>query len=474
MKEEKSADMLGPKEILECYYSFWISPHPDFSKLPCISIQSIVNLCQVSISHFREQSIYIELGCPLVIVGDIHGSLIDLCRVFRVFDVPPITNYLFLGDYVDRGQYSLPVITILLALFCQYPEKMTLLRGNHEFSHINKNYGFLAEIMDKYKDESLWELFQEVFSYMPLVAIVNEQIFCVHGGLSPKLTDLYQIQIIDIPLQTYMHSPLVSDLVWSDPSDNIAEFSRNIRGSGHIFGSDTVERFLKNNKLKLMIRAHQCVAQGVCGFADFCGITVFSCSNYGGIMKNRCGAIKIGEDEKVYLYSIGSDDSNKIKPQSIMQLQQTKLGLRKAAIHRMVPVKLPDKKKVKANKPLVKQIRATTPPNHPPTKQIQEIPAVVLLKSNPDFSPITVKEDMEIIKPRLIRKEKSKNSLIEPLPLKKSLSSKDSIMDKKIPLAKPKSRPQSPKRPPQKVIAAPRPTKTSDTTKRKTNSLRIN
>ena len=135
------------------------------------------------------QPVCIELDAPVKICGDIHGQLFDLLRLFEFGGFPPESNYLFLGDYVDRGKHSLETITLLLCYKIKYPENFFLLRGNHETGVVNKMYGFYDDCVRKY-NVRMYKIFSDVFNTMPLSAIVGNKILCMHGGISPELTDL--------------------------------------------------------------------------------------------------------------------------------------------------------------------------------------------------------------------------------------------------------------------------------------------
>lgn len=319
--------ILEPEEILEVYREIWERDNYDGVDLPVFNIKTLENLCTVSIENLEMQSAYIEVGYPINIVGDLHGNIYDLLRVFKLFGVPPDANYLFLGDYVDRGLNSIDVIVLLLALFCCYPIEVTLLRGNHEFPHINKSYGFYSECLSVYNSQDVYRMFNDVFAYLPLVCVVNEEIFCVHGGISPRLKSLVQIQEIDLPIRSYDKNPLISDLVWSDPTDKIDEYEKNYRGSGFIFGHQACERFLIENNLKLIVRAHQCVLRGIHSFGEEMCITVFTASNYGGVMRNRSGIMRYGNDKRFYFYSMPAGSMLKQTAKAILCLDGAKLGL---------------------------------------------------------------------------------------------------------------------------------------------------
>ncbi|TGZ67502.1 hypothetical protein CRM22_004746 [Opisthorchis felineus] len=204
---------------------------------------------------FLRQPILLELEAPLKICGDIHGQYYDLLRLFEYGSFPPEANYLFLGDYVDRGKQSLETICLLLAYKIKYPENFFLLRGNHECASINRIYGFYDECKRRYNIK-LWKTFTDCFNCLPIVAIVDEKIFCCHGGLSPDLQSMEQIRRImrptDVPEQG-----LLCDLLWSDPDKDITGWGENDRGVSFTFGGDIVTKFLHNHDLDLICRAHQ-------------------------------------------------------------------------------------------------------------------------------------------------------------------------------------------------------------------------
>ena len=157
--------------------------------------------------------------------GDLHGQYFDLLRLFEYGGFPPDSNYLFLGDYVDRGKQSLETICLLLAYKIKYPENFFLLRGNHECASINRIYGFYDECKRRYSIK-LWKQFQELFNALPLAALVEAKIFCIHGGLSPDMEspdDLKRVaRPVDVP-----DTGLLCDTLWSDPD------AENVRASIH-------------------------------------------------------------------------------------------------------------------------------------------------------------------------------------------------------------------------------------------------
>jgi serine/threonine-protein phosphatase PP1 catalytic subunit len=187
--------------------------------------------------------------------GDIHGQYQDLLRLFEYGGYPPSANYLFLGDYVDRGRQSLETICLLLAYKIRYPDKIYLLRGNHEDAKINRIYGFYDECKRRF-NVRLWKIFTDCFNCLPVAALIDEKILCMHGGLSPELEHLGQIKEIQRPTEI-PDGGLLCDLLWSDPDARVEGWADSDRGVSCTFGPDKVAEFLNKNDLDLICRGHQ-------------------------------------------------------------------------------------------------------------------------------------------------------------------------------------------------------------------------
>lgn len=263
-----------------------------------LTSQEIKYVLNKSRSIFLDQPTLLRLSPPVKIVGDIHGQFHDLIRIFNSCGYPPYTNYLFLGDYVDRGYKSLETILLLLCYKIKYPENFFMLRGNHESANITKIYGFYDECKRRLPSISgnhkLWKNFVDVFNALPIAATINDKIFCIHGGLSPDLADLKQIENIKRPTDI-PDNGLLADLLWSDPDPLIKNFSptnwpKNDRGVSYCFGKKHVDYFCLKFKMDLIVRGHMVVEDGYEFFDKRKLVTVFLAPNYCGEFDNY-GAI---------------------------------------------------------------------------------------------------------------------------------------------------------------------------------------
>ncbi|KAL9578414.1 MAG: hypothetical protein Q9212_005733 [Teloschistes hypoglaucus] len=209
--------------------------------------------------------------------------------------IPGNQNYVFLGDFVDRGYFSLETLTLLLCLKARYPDRVTLVRGNHESRQITQVYGFYEECQQKYGNASVWKCCCQVFDFLVLGAIVDGKVLCVHGGLSPEIRTLDQIRVI-ARAQEIPHEGAFCDLVWSDPED-VGTWAISPRGAGWLFGDKVATEFNHVNGLKLIARAHQLVNEGYkWHFNDKSVVTVWSAPNYCYRCGNVASIMNVGED----------------------------------------------------------------------------------------------------------------------------------------------------------------------------------
>lgn len=261
----------------------------------------VKGLCTKSREVFINQPSLLELEAPLKICGDIHGQYSDLLRLFEYGGFPPESNYLFLGDYVDRGKNSLEVISLLLAYKVKYPENFFLLRGNHECASITRIYGFYDECKRRYNIK-MWKAFCDCFNCLPVCALVDEKILCMHGGLSPEINNFDQVRKIVRPTDV-PDTGIICDLLWADPEKDVQGWCENDRGVSFIFGPDVVLSFLRKHDMDLVCRAHQVVEDGYEFFAKRQLITLFSAPNYCGEFDNA-GAMMTVDDSLMCSFKV--------------------------------------------------------------------------------------------------------------------------------------------------------------------------
>lgn len=267
----------------------------------CLKNQEIQLVCAKARNIFLLQPSLLELSPPVKVVGDVHGQYGDLIRIFTKCGFPPQTNYLFLGDYVDRGKQSLETILLLLCYKIKYPENFFLLRGNHECANVTRVYGFYDECKRRCNIKT-WKLFIDTFNTLPIAAIVAGKIFCVHGGLSPVLNSMEEIRNIARPTDVPDFG-LLNDLLWSDPADTMNEWEDNERGVSYVFSKVAINKFLQKFGFDLVCRAHMVVEDGYEFFNDRTLVTVFSAPNYCGEFDNW-GAVMSVSDELLCLFEL--------------------------------------------------------------------------------------------------------------------------------------------------------------------------
>ncbi|KAG5491529.1 hypothetical protein JIQ42_01432 [Leishmania sp. Namibia] len=247
------------------------------------------------------QAMLVRTEAPINVCGDIHGQITDLVEIFKAGGLPPTSRYLFLGDYVDRGKYGTEVITVLLGLKVLYPKRMYVLRGNHETDSICRIYGFFDEVKRRF-NVRLFKEFTDVFNCLPVAALIEEIALCMHGGLSPELRHLRQIEQIYRPL-VVPDEGLACDLLWSDPEEGSSGWQPSERGVSFTFGEDVVRRMCDSLGIDIVLRAHQVVDEGYSFFAGRRLVTIFSASNYCGEFTNS-GAMMLMDENCMCSFQI--------------------------------------------------------------------------------------------------------------------------------------------------------------------------
>lgn len=268
-----------------------------------ISEEQALWIIETCAEVLKKESNVLQVDAPITVCGDIHGQYYDLMKLFEVGGNPADTRYLFLGDYVDRGYFSIECVLYLWCLKIWYPDTLFLLRGNHECRHLTDYFTFKLECKHKYS-ERIYDAIMDSFCCLPLSAVLNKQFLCIHGGLSPELNTLDDIRALD----RFREPPtqgLMCDLLWSDPVEDFGQekttesfLHNHVRGCSYFFTYQAACQFLERNNLLSIIRAHEAQDAGYrmyrktksTGFPSV--MTIFSAPNYLDVYNNKAAVLK--------------------------------------------------------------------------------------------------------------------------------------------------------------------------------------
>ncbi|KAG0276968.1 3',5'-cyclic-nucleotide phosphodiesterase (PDEase) (3':5'-CNP) [Linnemannia exigua] len=311
--ERYSKDVQAPAVTIptnEMFYSKEFPDRPDIAFLKNhfyregrISEEQAIFILQKGTELLKKEPNLLEVDAPITVCGDIHGQYYDLMKLFEVGGNPADTRYLFLGDYVDRGYFSIECVLYLWSLKIWYPDTLFLLRGNHECRHLTDYFTFKTECKHKYS-ERVYDACMESFCTLPLAAVMNKQFLCIHGGLSPELNTLDDLRQINRFREPPTHG-LMCDLLWADPleefgQEKTSEFfvHNHVRGCSYFFSYHAACAFLEKNNLLSIIRAHEAQDAGyrmyrktkATGFPSV--MTIFSAPNYLDVYNNKAAVLK--------------------------------------------------------------------------------------------------------------------------------------------------------------------------------------
>jgi len=292
---DNKVDLQFMKDLMECYKKQG-KLHRRFA------FQILLEINQYFSSQPTLVDITVPHGSNFTVCGDIHGQFYDLMNIFELNGLPSENNpYLFNGDFVDRGSFSVECIFILFGFKLLYPNHFFMSRGNHESENMNKMYGFEGEVKAKYSG-NMCDLFTEVYNWLPLCHCINSRVLVMHGGLFSK----DDVKLDDIRATERNRQPpedgIMCELLWSDPQPMYGR-SPSKRGVGCQFGPDVTRRFLENNKLDYIIRSHEVKDNGYEVTHDGKCITVFSAPNYCDTMGNKGAFISLEGKDMIPKYT---------------------------------------------------------------------------------------------------------------------------------------------------------------------------
>lgn len=296
-----------------------------------IKESELLLLCDKVCEILAREPNVLYLDPPVTVVGDIHGQIYDMFNLFDKHEEKLGSNenekFLFLGDYVDRGYQSVETFVYLMYLKVKYPQKVWLLRGNHESRQVNQMYGLFNDCLNVYGHNGIWYRLNEVFDYLPVAAVVKPNIFCVHGGLSPRVTLIEQLTMLN-RFKDLDEGP-ICDLAWSDPDDTCQKFRANMRGAGFSFGANQTKVFLQNNKLLndhldgddaysdhgFVARSHQLAQEGYQWLHEKRLVIVWSAPNYTYRQNNKATFMYVpGDQQKIGFHEFLPHEQSPVKP----------------------------------------------------------------------------------------------------------------------------------------------------------------
>ena len=299
------------EQLYDMFINHIIKPPTKNTKSPFIfHKEHVIQLAKEFKAVLESQPMIIKIQTPIKIFGDLHGNLSDLLKIFELWKAPIETSlagdidsfaYLFLGNYVDRGNNSLETICLLMALKLKYPDTIILLRGGHEDRLINAVYGFGDECTIRLHEDindpnSVFQIVNNAFAWLPLAAVIEERILCVHGGIGPNISRIDDLNKVIRPIEisycdSYSQLDILLNCLWADPSSSLGYTENPSRA--HInaqyicrFGPDVLSKFLNENKLEILVRSNEVAQKGIDTFADSKLVTITSYTNYGGVYKN--------------------------------------------------------------------------------------------------------------------------------------------------------------------------------------------
>ena len=282
-----------------------ISKPQKISKLKFENISKIVRTVK---NIFEEENLLLEFSVrkkveEVYVIGDIHGNLETLMKLIEIINNNNPKLVIFLGDIVDRGPKQLECLLIVLALKILFPLKYYLLRGNHETLEMNQYYGFFQDFILRFNDQSKFNEILSFYNVIPICALLNETILCLHGGIPQDNDILKKLEgkkCKDFSALINSIAQGIYQIMWNDPKSGLQGFSDSFRGPGiKFFGSDAFEDFMEYNNLKYLIRAHECFPEGYRWFFNNQLLSIFSSANYRGFYSSNPASYAIIRNNEI-------------------------------------------------------------------------------------------------------------------------------------------------------------------------------
>eukprot|EP01130_Rhizamoeba_saxonica_P005158 TRINITY_DN2067_c0_g4_i1.p1 TRINITY_DN2067_c0_g4~~TRINITY_DN2067_c0_g4_i1.p1 ORF type:complete len:305 (-),score=59.98 TRINITY_DN2067_c0_g4_i1:25-939(-) len=281
------------------------------AKCEALSEQITLSMCNTLVDMLTYQPNVAQLYSPLTIVGDIQGQYYDLIEIFNVGGSPPDTNYLFLGDFVNRGYFSVESVSLLICLKIRFPDRITLIRGKEETRANTKIYGFYNEVIRKYGNPAVYNAFMKVFDFLPIAALISNDCLCVHSGISENAPTIDSLRILN-RFQPVTEGGIIHDICNSCPDRSISEFD------GLKFGQEAVQRFLQVNNIGKIARSGEMCMDGYQVLFEKKLYTIWSAPNFWYRCGNVGAILELTEDLKcIFNTYLAAPDRDRKKPNYI-------------------------------------------------------------------------------------------------------------------------------------------------------------
>ena len=260
-------------------------------KVSVLSNEKITEILFKAKNILEEDNLLLEFDIQgedeIYVIGDIHGSLESLLKLYEIFNDKNPTKVIFLGDIVDRGPKQLECLIFILALKILEPHKFFILKGNHETLEMNQAYGFFYEFSERFESYEKFKEILAVYNVLPICAIINKEVLCLHGGIPEDINIIQKLKGLTAKdLDNSLLKSLgvgIFQIMWNDPKSGLSGFMDSFRGMGiKFFGEDVFEEFMKKYKLNYLIRAHECFPEGYVWFFNKRLLSIFSSANYRG------------------------------------------------------------------------------------------------------------------------------------------------------------------------------------------------
>ena len=260
-------------------------------KISELEFHTISQVLSKAVDILKEETLLLELTVKdinkeVFVIGDLHGNMKSLLKIIKTIEQANPKYVIFLGDIVDRGPYQLECLILILALKIKQPNKYFFLKGNHESLEINQSYGFYQDFIFKFKDQKKFKDVLALYKVLPICAVVNRTVLCLHGGIPEDFEVLEKLKGVKTqdPASLFKNvAKSLKQIMWNDPKSNLTGFSDSFRGIDiKNFGEDVFTDFMEKNKLNYLIRSHELYPEGYKWFFNKRLLSIFSSANYRG------------------------------------------------------------------------------------------------------------------------------------------------------------------------------------------------